>query len=560
MRQPRSCPAPWQKTIQRGPQRFEALIAQLSARFVNLPAEQVDRNINDGLRRIVEYFDLDRGGVAEFDESSGLLRMTYIYAAPGVPVHVPVIANAQLPWYTATLLRGEPVRLEDAERDLPPGADAERAYCRQIGLRANLSIPISVGGAPVCVIACASFRGPRRWSDYFVSRFRLVGEVFANALARKRLDEARRATEEQHRILLETTSVIPWEAEAATGLITYIGPQIVSVLGYPVDRWSDPAFRAARLHPDDRERALERALLAVERGESYDNDYRMLAADGRVVWFHETVTVERRDGPPGRQRGYLLDVTARRQAELEARRLRDQLAHAGRVSLMGELASSLAHEVNQPLCAIISNARSAGRLLSSDPVDVDEIRAALDDIARDGERATGIIRRARSFLHQQEASRAALDLNEVVREMVAIAEHDLAGRGVRTLMDLAPGLPDVSGDRVQIQQVLLNLIMNGADALQSVERPNRHIGIATVRTAEGSVQVTVADDGTGIDPAACERLFEPFFTTKPEGMGMGLAICRSIVGAHEGELRVTTNEGGGATFHFTLPASEDTDG
>jgi C4-dicarboxylate-specific signal transduction histidine kinase len=245
-----------------------------------------------------------------------------------------------------------------------------------------------------------------------------------------------------------------------------------------------------------------------------------------------------------------------KQVELEAQRLRQEMAHIGRVSAMGELTASLAHELNQPLTAILNNAQVAQRFLAAEVVDVVEMREILDDIVADDKRAADVIRRLRLLLKKGDLEYVSLDLNEVVTEVARLVASDAALRNVSMRLEAAAGLPRVRGDRVQLQQVVLNLVLNGLDAVAEPATANRSLIIRTLADGAGVVGVAVQDSGPGIAKKDADHIFEPLYTTKAEGIGMGLAIARTIVEAHGGRLTATNNEDGGATFRFTLPVDK----
>ena len=247
------------------------------------------------------------------------------------------------------------------------------------------------------------------------------------------------------------------------------------------------------------------------------------------------------------------DITPRLQAESAAARQRDELAHLSRVAMLGELSGSLAHELNQPLTAILSNAQAAQRFLAQSPPRVDKLAEILADIVKSDHRAGAVIQRLRSLLRKEEAQRHLLDMNEVVEESLRLMRSDLLNRQVVAGTEFAEGLPAVSGDRNQLQQVLLNLMINGCDAMADRNRDSR-LMLRTKGNGNGYVEFSVADEGAGIPLADLERIFEPFMTTKSHGLGLGLAICRSIVEAHGGRLWATNNADRGATLHCELPA------
>jgi signal transduction histidine kinase len=251
----------------------------------------------------------------------------------------------------------------------------------------------------------------------------------------------------------------------------------------------------------------------------------------------------------------LLTQRARRRwAEAEIQRQRAELAHATRVSTAGQLASALAHELNQPLGAILRNAEAAEIFLQQPNPDLAELRAILADIRKDDQRAGGVIDRLRSLLKRRNLEHDTINLSELLQETVKLVEPEAAARRIKVALDLPPRAPSVKGDRVQLQQVALNLILNGMDATETGESPGRQVTVRLREAAEGA-EVAVLDRGIGIPPDKLPRLFEPFFTTKPNGMGMGLAISRTIIETHGGKLRGENNPDGGATFRFTLPVN-----
>lgn len=250
----------------------------------------------------------------------------------------------------------------------------------------------------------------------------------------------------------------------------------------------------------------------------------------------------------------IVDITQRRAAELEAARQRDDLAHLSRVALLTELSGSLAHELNQPLGALLTNAETAEILIKKHLPDLDQLGAILSDIRQDGLRAGQVIQRMRSLLKKGEVKFEPLDINELVDSVLKLMRSNLANNNVAVDTQLATHLPAVNGDNVQLQQILLNLVVNGCDAMAGVEASERRLLVRTELTEGREVRVSVTDQGSGIPPKKMEHIFEPFFTTKTHGMGLGLAICRTIIAAHSGKLWATNNASHGATVQFTLPA------
>jgi len=410
------------------PELFEEQLAKLSAAFVSLPADQVDQQIDWGLKLLLEATGVGRSTLAELSLDGQRYEVTHSQVRGETPPMATGNLAELLPLYAEALRRGEILSFDRLPDDLPPEAVAEREYVTRIGLRSQLTIPLQVGDQVLGAMGFGSFAREVHWSPRMIRSVRLIGEIFANALARKH------------------------------------------------------------------------------------------AAYDQLM-------------------------------------LREQLAHSARVNTMGEVVASIAHEVNQPLFAIVSNARSAGVLLSRGKPDLAEIGAALEDIVQDANRASAIIARVRAFLQRKPTEHLLVDLNGVVETVRKFLGPELARRRVTLELDLATGLPPVLGDAVQLQQVLVNLLINGADAMESVPRERRPL---RVRTAAGTrrdsrVRLEVTDAGPGLDAEAKKRLFEPFFTTKPTGLGMGLAICRSIVEAHGGRIQLCEQAGPGTTLRVWLP-------
>jgi C4-dicarboxylate-specific signal transduction histidine kinase len=297
---------------------------------------------------------------------------------------------------------------------------------------------------------------------------------------------------------------------------------------------------------------------ALNTGAEYDTEYRIVLPDGQVRWMAGRGRVEfNREGKPVRMRGVSLDITERWHAEQELQQLRHEIAHVSRVSMMGQLASALAHEINQPLGAILRNAEAAELFIRHESPDLNEIRAILADIRKDDQRASAVISRMRALLKGQSLDARPMEVGELVGEVAALARVDSATRHVKLETNVSLGLPPVNGDRVHLQQVLLNLVLNGMDALNGTTQNDRRVTVGARLDGPQSIEIAVSDTGSGIPAEELARVFEPFFTTKPHGMGMGLPISRTIVEAHGGRLWAENNNGGGATFRFTLRAAKE---
>ncbi len=314
------------------------------------------------------------------------------------------------------------------------------------------------------------------------------------------------------------------------------------------------------LHSEDREPTRLAITESLAGCDKYEGEYRVMLPNGQIRWLAIRSRIECNDyQQPLRMVGVSIDITGRKQAELDVQKQRNALTHLSRVTMLGELSGSLAHELNQPLAAILSNAQAAQRFLARENIDIGEVQDILQDIVDENKRAADIIQRLRLILKKADLQLRPLNVNEVVQDVLKLVRSDLRNRSVMVNSDLTSDIPLVTGDRVLIQQVLLNLIMNACDAAADADIiEHRQIHIHT-RWNGTTAQIAVSDQGTGITDDDMERIFEPFFTTKPQGMGLGLAICRTIIYAHKGQLWAANNSDGGASFYFTLPAySEET--
>jgi two-component system, LuxR family, sensor kinase FixL len=331
------------------------------------------------------------------------------------------------------------------------------------------------------------------------------------------------------------------------------------LLGFSESEMLSPEKLTNVLHPEDRELRRRALQSAMATDNEYEVQYRVLLGDDQIRWISSRARVERdADGKPLLIRGVLLDISARRGIEMELQQLHEQLAHASRVSMMGQLASALAHELSQPLGAILRNAEAAELFLEHVPPDLDELRAILVDIRQDDQRAGNVIERLRTLLKRRSFVARALRVSDLLETVVTLTRIDCGARKVQLeIAALAPGLPAVMGDPVQLQQVLLNLILNATDAVETLPADRRKVAVRAAPHERAEIEFAVSDLGPGVESEKLGRLFEPFFTTKPSGLGIGLSISRTIIEAHGGRIWAENNARYGATFRFTLPLAAE---
>ena len=664
------------------PSTFEMLLIDISTRLISHPADLVDSEIIFAQRQVCEHLGLDISVLWQrLPENPDSLTMTHIFLPADFPVPVPAMDGREmLPWSLETTFKNEIVKMARLT-DHPAAAARDVETLRQFGVKSVLGIPLSVGGGPVFgAVSFNTIRKEQVWSTDLVDKLRLVAQIFANALARKRIDQALRESEARYRGIFEE-SIEGIFRTSPEGRVMVANPALAKMLGYDsaedllmsirdvgTQIWSSQEERSRFIRqldekgmalgyecrfrrkdgtliwvslstqpvrgPDgqlayadgfvedinerkrtkealtesekryrtlfesapagiifigtdgyvrtanslqaslygydspqqlegfyaplfvaekDRERSARNMRDLLQGKELGDRTYTAVRRDGSEFMVEVTsVTVY---GPRQEVQGYLCltrDITKDKQGENERIQLRQELAHLARVMGMAELATSLAHEINQPLGAILNNAEAARSLLSQGKEKQREIGEIIEDIIQDAQRAGDVVRKIRGLVKKGEANFEPLSLNTLIEDVLRLVNNSLSLNKVTLRLDLKPDLASIRGDRVRLQQVLLNLMTNALDAMK--QRPSRILEVRSSAPATDTVAVTIGDSGTGIFEAGKENVFKPFYTTKKDGLGMGLAISRSIIEEHGGRIWGENNPAGGATFSFSLKA------
>jgi PAS domain S-box-containing protein len=468
----------------------------------------------------------------------------------------------------------ESVVLDDA---LGRNLYSEDEYLRQKRPRSILCLPIVKQMKLAGVLYLENNMTPRAFSSDRVAVLELLASQAAISLENARLyadlelenRERKRAEVELRRsegFLAEGQRISrtgSWHWNFKTGKLVFSAEQrrMFGLLSDPGELTFD--YFARMIHPADRSFALQTINDAIRVRGSFDQEFRIVLPDGSVTYVQGSGRpVVQYSGEVDEYIGVVMDITEQKRAEEELRRseanlrkVQGELAHVTRVTTMGELAASIAHEVNQPIAGVVLNGNACLRWLArvkEDSVNLAEAREALQRIIRDGSRAGEVIARIRTLFKKADTAKGPLDLNEAIREVIVLARSEMDKKRITRKLQLADDLPRVVGDRVQLQQVMLNLILNAMEAMSTVEGRRRELIVETRVYQETEVLVTVRDSGPGLDPENMEKAFAAFHTTKPGGLGMGLSISRSIVENHAGRLWATANDGPGATFQFTL--------
>jgi signal transduction histidine kinase/GAF domain-containing protein len=457
----------------------------------------------------------------------------------------------------------ESVIIDDASAQNPFSADA---YFRQQPARSILCLPLINQAKLVGLLYLENSLAPHIFTPNRMTVLKLLASQAAISLENTHLyrdleerEEALRRSEtylsEAQR--LSRTGSFGWDVPSGK---IYWSQETFRI--FACDPSAEPTFELVlqRTHPEDRRMVRELIDRVSNEKEDFDFEHRLLMPDGSVKYLRVVGHPSTKDDS-GRFEfvGAVTDITERKLAEkalqekeVSLHETQTELAHVSRVTTMGELAASIAHEVNQPLVGVVTNASASLRLLDRKSPDLVETKEAIRAIIRDGNRAADVISRMRALFKKARPAKEQLNINEAIEEVVILTRSEARRNKVAIRMDLAANLPLIMADRVQVQQVVMNLILNGIEAMRAVEDRERELVIRTQRSDGDRVLVAVRDSGIGLDPGNVERIFDAFHTTKPGGMGMGLSISRSIVENHGGRLSATPNDGPGATFQFTL--------
>ncbi len=449
--------------------------------------------------------------------------------------------------------------LDDASAQNPFSADA---YIRQHRARSVLCLPLIKQAKLIGVLYLENNLTPNVFTPARLAVLKLLASEAATSLENTRLYSELKEREARIRRLVEANiiGIVIWMLD---GRIVEANEAFLRIVGYGRDDLVSHRLRWTDLTPAEWREADETAfaeLVSTGTSEPFEKEY--FRKDGsRVPVLVGAAFLE------GRQDegvAFVLDLTERKRAEKtlweSERRYREaqiELAHANRVTAMGELTASIAHEVKQPIAATDMSASAGLRWLAKQPPRLEEVRQTLGRIVEDGKRASDFIGRIHALIKKAPPKKERLDINEIIREIVALTRSEMLQNDVSARIELANGLPLVLGDRIQLQRVILNLITNAVQAMSGVSQAARELQIGTGTNASGGVRVAVQDSGPGLPPESFDRVFDAFYTTKPDGLGMGLSICRSIIEAHDGRLWAAANLPRGAIFQFILPAPSD---
>ncbi len=531
---------------------FERLLFELSVRFANVSADRVVAEIETALMQLVKFLGFDRSAFWEFIDQEQQHFLCSV-AVEGVepPQRGPIPAD--LAWSVQELRAGRTVVLRSDE-DVPAEAAAVAEYNRRAGIRSVLVIPLPVDGRTMAAIGFGASRSTRQWPPAFIARVTVIGEVMAQALLRKRSEAALRASEARWRSIFET-STLAISVFDQDLRYTAANPAFQAILGYTEDE-------LRHLTPLDLTVGEERGvadlrLAALREGklDHYAVEKQYRRKDGRVIWAQASVARTSQFGPE-MFIGTMVDITESKQAKESLLATQSELARVSQLTVVGQMAAAIAHEIKQPITSIVMGASAGLRWLTRDSPNLKEVRACLELIAKNGDRAHHVSDGIRAMFLKGGQQKEFLDINRIIEETLELVRADAQKRQIVLQSVLSEVLRPVFGNRTQLQQVMLNLFSNAIEAMDGTVGGARLLRVSSTSFAPESVLITVADSGPGFAPKDIKHIFDPFFTTKSQGMGMGLAICRSLIEAHNGKLSARSGAEQGAVFEILLPAGD----
>jgi PAS domain S-box-containing protein len=524
-----------------------------------------EQMMSDVLDEVLSIFDCDRAWlVYPCDPEAPSWRAAMEHNRPNFPgafalgVDLPMDAEVAKVFQIARAHSG-PERFGPGSEHPIPGQLAER-----FNIQSMIGMAVYPKADKPYMFGLHQCSYPRAWTPQEAQLFREIGRRIADALSSLLMFRSLRDSEARLEEAQRIAHVGYWQRDLGTNLITW-SDESLRIFGlWPQHGPLSFARYRQMIHPEDQQTIVAAVAEALRGGRRYDLEYRLVRPNGEVRIVHSRGDVTRDEsGRPLRMFGIVQDITERKRAEEDLReserRYREtqlELAHVNRVTTMGQLTASIAHEVNQPIAAAVTNAETGLRWLAAHPPNLENAQDAFDRIIKAGNQASGVIGRIHGLIKKVPAQRATLDINETILETIALTRSEIQRHCILLQTELARDLPSIRGDRVQLQQVILNLIMNAIDAMTEVSEGSRVLLIGSSVDTPDGVIVAVRDSGPGLKLESLNRLFDPFYSTKPAGMGMGLSICRSIIEENGGRIWATANVPQGAVFQFTLPVGE----
>ena len=535
-----------------GAPEFERLLTHFSTTFARAPADQVSHEVDRAIREALEFYELDQLCLFEVlpGNSEAFLRHeASVGDLPALPERLSY--GLWFPWaFDKTVRAGEAMSVTTPE-ELPDAAASDRSSMHALGLASLLHVPLQVEGEVRFVLCAGRIRQSEPWSTQCVTRLKVLGEMLASAIVRAKTVATLHASRRDDRDTLAVSHLGRWEWDIGAGKL-HLSEEAKHILGADVP---DIAGLLALVYPADRDRVartLERCRTQPGKRSSLRYSIRTPAGETRAIQQWQELIF------PGARTAQMVamvqDVTALAN-EHEIVQLREHQWHSVRVAQTALLVASLAHELSQPLSAILNNAQAGLRFLHNDALDPQDMQDILTDIVASNKRASEVLGALRAMLKRQQTTRITFDAADAVNDVLALVRSELMTEMIEVETSLAAGCY-LTADKTQVEQVLLNLIMNAIDAMRGTRNGTGRLQLTLSAGDRGEVQLAVKDTGRGIPADEAVQVFEAFWTTKKKGLGIGLPVCRAIVESYGGRIWCENNPAGGVTFRLTLPSAE----
>lgn len=539
--------------------RFEKLLSEISAAFINLPADEVDIRIEYCLRRIVELLRIDRCTMGKFTKDQDDLRLTHSFAAADLKTFPLVETRDRFPWIVGTLLRGEVVKFSGI-KDFPDEAVLEKQFMLEKGTGSGLIIPLKAAQTMVGVVFFESIRSPRSWPDDLVSRLQLIGGVFANALLRQRSEQELKKSEERFRMLAENARDMIFRISLPEGRFEYVSPASLSITGYSPDEIclfrNLPEFVDKIMHSEFREEFTQVWREFLDGVVRHDYEFKIIQKSGEELWVHQrSVMIGDESGRPAAVEGFVTDISHRKNLE-------KKIIDMQKMQAIGTLAGGIAHDFNNILGVVIGNAEMIEMF---DLPNESPVRKRLKKIIDAGYRAKELVNQILTFAQMNEHKKHPFRFQPVIRDAVKFLRSTLPVT-IKIKLDIGSPETVINGDPVQIQRILINLGMNAGQAMTDhqgeIAFSMREVLYSDLAPDDQTnllpgiyALLSVRDTGRGMEQSLMRRIFEPYFTTHRfgDGIGLGLAVVHGIVKDHQGKISVESEPGAGSRFKVFLP-------
>lgn len=532
---------------------FERVISGISSRFIDLDPEQIDAAIADVLRTVSQFSRTEHSCICRLQGTPVQLSMAHEWCADGIEPSHQLIQNLpmdQFPWFWGKIRNLETVQISSPDK-LSEEAIAFRSMLESRNIKSFIAVPLKTGHSAWGYLALAIESHHATWTDDTVALLQIVGEICLSALERKQANEALRATQARlHRLF--QSNIIGSVYSNIHGTLHDANDTFLDMTGYTRE---DLPLNWEELSPPEWKEMDEAACdqLIVD-GFTPPREKEYLHKDGHRVPILIGVALL---SPGGDECvGFVLDLTERKKADQRLRDFTTKLESTSRVSVMGEMTAGLAHELHQPLAVIANYANGCVNWLKKESLDRDRLIQSLGEITDQSLRAAEILRRIRNFLHQRETQWQDVNMNTVIHDAIHLAELDHRHKDIKIVAHLENDLPNSFADGIQLTQVVLNLLLNGIHATTENRDGPQTLSVESKVNGQRRIQVTIADSGHGVPVKLRDKIFDQFVTTKPDGLGMGLAICKSTIEAHGGRLWMSPQPHGGTEFSFTIPAEQ----